>query len=61
MPRLRADDLEVNKTVEGPRVARDGPPWRCYGPMLTHSRSDGDFPIYTRGERVFLLSTISSL
>lgn len=51
MPLLCADDLEVNRAVEGPRVARDGPPWRCYGPMLTHSRSDGDFPIYTRGER----------
>lgn len=36
--------------VEGPRALRDRPPWRCYGPMLTHSRSDGDFPVYTRGE-----------
>lgn len=39
--------------VEGPRALRDRPPWRCYGPMLTHSRSDGDFPVYTRGESAF--------
>lgn len=48
---LCADGLEVKENVEGSRAARDGSPWRCYGPMLTHSRSDGDFPIYTRGER----------
>lgn len=41
--------------VEGPRVLTDKPPWRCYGPMLTHSRSDGDFPVYTRGERLPLI------
>lgn len=40
--------VQVSVAVEGPRPPRDQPaPWRCYGPMLTHSRSDGDFPIYT--------------
>ncbi|GBP59226.1 hypothetical protein EVAR_54661_1 [Eumeta japonica] len=40
--------------LEGPRTPRDRPPWRCYGPMLTHSRSDGDFPIYTRVQDRYL-------
>ncbi|CAH2074112.1 unnamed protein product, partial [Iphiclides podalirius] len=41
--------VEVSGVVEGPRVPTNRPPWRCYGPMLTHSRSDGDFPIYAKG------------
>ncbi|CAG9096781.1 unnamed protein product [Plutella xylostella] len=44
-------EVSVSAALEGRRAPRDRPPWRCYGPMLTHSRSDGDFPVYTRPER----------
>lgn len=52
------------RRAQGPRVALEPPgqprgrlewPHHYYGSMLTHSHSDGEFPIYSQGNILILL------